>query len=307
MVKIFVRGRIDRKEPPSHRFKSRSKSREKSKVKCFYCGKEGHMKNKRFKRIKDEKQRKHGKGDTGRQLQQTPRERQLDFWSGTTTVRCGGQMANDDSLSLGLAASTATARGQTHFWRPKHISTDPATIAIPPVQRSSSCGPQESQPLSPETSDPSLQFPSLQSETWPGPCGPDAAKTLNPTCIGLTETVLSLTETAPGPDLPLCTGPTEIVLPGPKTVGQNSAAAMTECFFGPDDDSVGPSNSTAPSASNNLLETIQSTRKSTRIKKQPSLTSRYAQFSSNEAIEAFHYQQIMNIVSIPHQTCTTTV
>ncbi|KAI5650721.1 hypothetical protein M9H77_36726 [Catharanthus roseus] len=61
---IFVRGRVDWREPPSHYFKSkgRSKSREKNKVKCFYCGKEGHMKNKCFKRIKDEKQRKHGKG-----------------------------------------------------------------------------------------------------------------------------------------------------------------------------------------------------------------------------------------------------
>ncbi|KAI5677503.1 hypothetical protein M9H77_08453 [Catharanthus roseus] len=29
---LFVRGRIDRREPPSHHFKSRSKSREKSKV-----------------------------------------------------------------------------------------------------------------------------------------------------------------------------------------------------------------------------------------------------------------------------------
>ncbi|KAI5663192.1 hypothetical protein M9H77_22515 [Catharanthus roseus] len=58
---LFVRGRIDQREPPSHRFKSRSKSREKSKVECFYCGKEVHMKNKCFKRIKDEKQRKHGK------------------------------------------------------------------------------------------------------------------------------------------------------------------------------------------------------------------------------------------------------
>ncbi|KAI5671815.1 hypothetical protein M9H77_12179 [Catharanthus roseus] len=58
---FFVRGRIDRREPPSHRFKSRSKSREKSKVKHFYCGKEDRMKNKYFKRIKDEKQRKHGK------------------------------------------------------------------------------------------------------------------------------------------------------------------------------------------------------------------------------------------------------
>ncbi|KAI5666628.1 hypothetical protein M9H77_16481 [Catharanthus roseus] len=28
---LFVRGRIDRREPPSHRFKNRSKSREKSK------------------------------------------------------------------------------------------------------------------------------------------------------------------------------------------------------------------------------------------------------------------------------------
>ncbi|KAI5683398.1 hypothetical protein M9H77_04626 [Catharanthus roseus] len=47
-----------------HRFKSKScsKSREKSKVKSFYSGKEGHRKNKCFKRIKDEKQRKHGKG-----------------------------------------------------------------------------------------------------------------------------------------------------------------------------------------------------------------------------------------------------
>ncbi|KAI5672169.1 hypothetical protein M9H77_12533 [Catharanthus roseus] len=61
---LFVRGRVDLREPPSHRFKSkgRSKSREKNKVKCFYCGKEGRMKNKCFKRIKDEKQRKHGKG-----------------------------------------------------------------------------------------------------------------------------------------------------------------------------------------------------------------------------------------------------
>ncbi|KAI5666397.1 hypothetical protein M9H77_16250 [Catharanthus roseus] len=61
---LFVRGRVDRREPPSHYFKSkeRSKSREKNKVKFFYCGKEVHMKNKCFKWIKDEKQRKHGKG-----------------------------------------------------------------------------------------------------------------------------------------------------------------------------------------------------------------------------------------------------
>ncbi|KAI5675631.1 hypothetical protein M9H77_06581 [Catharanthus roseus] len=47
---LFVRGRVDRREPPSHRFKSKgqSKSREKNKVKCFYCGKEGRMKNKCF-------------------------------------------------------------------------------------------------------------------------------------------------------------------------------------------------------------------------------------------------------------------
>ncbi|KAI5658420.1 hypothetical protein M9H77_27213 [Catharanthus roseus] len=34
---LFVRGRVDRREPPSHHFKSkgRSKSREKNKVKCF--------------------------------------------------------------------------------------------------------------------------------------------------------------------------------------------------------------------------------------------------------------------------------
>ncbi|KAI5671133.1 hypothetical protein M9H77_11497 [Catharanthus roseus] len=61
---LSVRGRVDRGGHPSHRFKSKgqSKSREKNKVKYFYCGKEDHMKNKCFKRIKDEKQRKHGKG-----------------------------------------------------------------------------------------------------------------------------------------------------------------------------------------------------------------------------------------------------
>ncbi|KAI5666475.1 hypothetical protein M9H77_16328 [Catharanthus roseus] len=37
----FVRGRIDRRETPSCRFKSRSKLREKSKVKCFIVGKKG--------------------------------------------------------------------------------------------------------------------------------------------------------------------------------------------------------------------------------------------------------------------------
>ncbi|KAI5654746.1 hypothetical protein M9H77_31933 [Catharanthus roseus] len=54
---LYVRGRVDRREPLSHRPKSkeRSKSREKNKVKYFYCGKEGHMKNKCFKRIKDKK------------------------------------------------------------------------------------------------------------------------------------------------------------------------------------------------------------------------------------------------------------
>ncbi|KAI5658616.1 hypothetical protein M9H77_27409 [Catharanthus roseus] len=48
---LFVRGRVDRREPPSHCFKSkgRFKSRGKNKVKCFYCGKEGHMKIKCFK------------------------------------------------------------------------------------------------------------------------------------------------------------------------------------------------------------------------------------------------------------------
>ncbi|KAI5666582.1 hypothetical protein M9H77_16435 [Catharanthus roseus] len=57
---LFVRGRVDRRKPSSHcsKSKGRSKSRDMNRVKCFYCGKDDHVKKKCFKRIKDEKLRK---------------------------------------------------------------------------------------------------------------------------------------------------------------------------------------------------------------------------------------------------------
>ncbi|KAI5656493.1 hypothetical protein M9H77_25286 [Catharanthus roseus] len=64
---LIVQERVDRREPSSHcsKSKGRSKSRDNNRVKRVYCGKDGHMKNKCFKRTIDEKLRKQ---DTGLEL-----------------------------------------------------------------------------------------------------------------------------------------------------------------------------------------------------------------------------------------------